>query len=69
MFVDIWVVLAAAAVVGLCAVWNRKAGRQEGASDILNLLYVEKVINIKNGMIIPGTKRLANQAFSLDNAE
>lgn len=53
MFLDIWMIVAIAALFGFCALWNHRKGFHDGAKDVLQSLYDSKVIMIVDGEVVP----------------
>lgn len=55
MYVDFWILLLFAGLVGVCAVWNRNVGIQMGIEGTLQKLIDDKIIRIVNDQVIPCT--------------
>ena len=53
MYVDIWIFALFAGLFGLCAIWNRNAGIQQGIEGTLQKLIDEKVIRIVGDEVVP----------------
>lgn len=56
MFVDLWIFGIFAALVGICAVWNRNVGYREGIRDTVEQMLEDKLIAIMGNRIVPYRK-------------
>lgn len=56
MFVDLWIFGIFAALVGLCAVWNRNMGYREGIKDTVDQMIEDKLIAIVGKRLVPYRK-------------
>ena len=53
MFLDIWMIVILALLFGVCAFWNHRKGFHDGAKDILQNLFDNKIIMVVDGEVVP----------------
>lgn len=61
MFIDLWIFGIFAALVGFCAVWNRRAGYIEGVHSTIEQMLEDKLISFNGNRLVPYKKDLTTE--------